>query len=233
MSLRIPHLISVLTLLTAANLHAAPIVIGLPAVSESGNCLPFSCAEIYRMEVYQQAYLASAFPGPFLISALEFYHTQLPAEELVDAGTFTLGLGYTTRPVDLLDLTDPANNVSSPIQMFYTGPIPQLSNSILRFTGIPFLYDPAQGNLLLVVTQAGAVDPVGPDDPRLALFLDQADSPTSSNRAFFGGGMFGNDGGLITGFQTPVPEPRSSLLMMSGMVALAGWLTWRRHTRGA
>lgn len=221
-------LIYVLTLTVVApvNSNAADIVVGLPAVDENGNCLPFSCAHAYSLVTYQQAYASTAFSGPTTITGLEFYNTEYQSPGTLNSGVYSLGFGYTSQPVNALDLTDPANNINSPIQTFFTGSLPSLLNGVLRFNGNPFLYDPSLGNLLLVVTPFNAAN-----SDILWVFLDQAAGTNATNRALFTtNSTFGNDGGLITGFvTTAIPEPGSSLLMTSGIAA--AWLSSRSKRR--
>lgn len=119
----------------------ADVIIGLPAIVNNGNCIPFGCPGSYPITTYQEDYTSTAFPGPVTITGIDFFNTEfiggVPA-----AGTYDFSLSYTSKPVGALDLTNPANNITSGSQAFFGGSLPGLSGGMLDFTGTPFSYDP-------------------------------------------------------------------------------------------
>ena len=160
----------------------ADVIIGLPAVPNQGNCIPFSCAGFFQLNTYQQVYSAGAFSGPVDITGIDFFDTQILPNGTVDSGTYTLSLSYTSKPVGGLDLSNPANNSTSGAQVFFSGSLPNFVGGMLDFVGAPFIYDPTLGNLLLTVSISGATD-------NGLVFFDQAQSLTDTTRAFFGGAV--------------------------------------------
>jgi hypothetical protein len=196
----------------------AGVVAGLPAATGTGNCIPFGCAGAYGISTFQEIYASAAFAGPMTIAEIDFFSTQLTGG-IQDSGTYTLSFSYSSKLVEALDLTNPANNISFGSQMFFSGHLPNLSGSTLSFTGTPFQYNPALGNLLLTVGVSGAVDDAS------SLFLDANATQTQVSRAWFGTTSGGNDsvgfpGPLVTQFDT-VPEPTNMLMFGGGLLALA------------
>lgn len=217
------------------------ITLGLPAKANTGNCDPFGCAEFFGLEAYQQVYSSAAFSGPVAIDEITFFDTVVHNGGEPDSGNYTLSFSYTAMPLDGLDLTNATNDITSGSQAFFSGDLPALSGNELSFQGTPFIYNPADGNLLLTVTVSNSSDNYPP------LYLDEAGSTGQTTNAYFGAYLGqaisgGNDiGGLVTQFSDnappgppgSVPEPASWLLLLSGL-ALGGIAraVKRRHTAG-
>jgi hypothetical protein len=181
-------------------LLAPTVVVGLPAFPSSGNCIPFGCPAHFGTTTYQQVYASNTFPGAVSITGIDFLNTQFLNGAVPAGGTYTLSLSYTSKSPGVLDLTNPANNITSGSQTFFSGTLPAISDGVMAFTGTPFAYDPALGNLLLTVRVSGGIDS--------SLFLDFSQTPTTqTGRAFFGTTTGGNDGGLVTAFITAVTAP--------------------------
>ncbi len=215
------------------------LVVGDPPMLGTGNCDPFGCPGFFGLTTYQQVYLSSAFPGEISISGLSFY------EGLHNGGTpaggnFTLSFSYSSDAPGDLSLSNPNNNISTGDESFFAGALPSLTRqglqNVLIITGTPFVYNPADGNLLVTVSVTGAKD----QSP--VLYLEQAAcGPTTvcppgsslvTSNAYFGSKSNGGNtvGGLITGFDyttvtSSVPEPGSLLLMLGG----AGLILYRRR----
>ena len=188
-------------------LLADTIIIGQPPAHGTGDCDPFGCAGAFGLGTYQQVYASDAFSGPLTIVMLTFYDTQVLNNGVPDQGTYTLSMSYTGKSPGMLDLTNPSNNIGSNSQTFFTGKLPSPTigpNGVrtLVFSGTPYSYDPATGNLLLTITVSAAVD----QSP--ILYLDRAAYTAVTTNAYFGivNGVpvsGGNDiGGLVTGFST-------------------------------
>lgn len=219
-------------------LQANMLVVGDPPMLGTGNCDPFGCPGFFGLTTYQQVYLSSAFPGQISISGLSFY------EGLHNGGTpaggnFTLSFSYSTDAPGDLSLSNPNDNIASGDESFFSGALPSLTReglqNVLVLNGTPFVYNPADGNLLVTVTVTGAKD----QSP--LLYLEEAAcGPTTvcppgsslvTSNAYFGKANGGNTvGGLITGFDyttitSSVPEPGSFLLILGG----AGLVLYRRQ----
>lgn len=220
--------------LAGLSLQASDLILGDPPMLGTGNCDPFGCPGFVGLGTYQQVYLSTAFPGEIAIAGLTFFEGQVLSNGGMPAGgTYTLSFSYTTAGPATLNLTDPGLNVGSGSAGFFSGTLPTLTpegaGKELIIMGTPFVYNPADGNLLLTVTVTN------PSNPGPALYLNEAacgpktfcppGSSVVSGSAYFGtmnGGNF--NGGLVTGFDysaiTATPEPVSLLLVLGGIAAI-------------
>jgi len=211
----------------------------------TGNCDPFGCPGFFGLGTYQQVYLSSAFPGAIDIEGLTFYEGQVTHNGGLPAtGTYTLSFSYTSFDPGELNLASPSNNIGADNETFFTGSLPVLtpegSGAWLVISGTPFVYNPADGNLLLTVTYSGSANPYNP------LYLNTpqcgpetycpSGTPVVSGSAYFGtAGNGGNyDGGLTTGFDyapaVGTPEPASLILTLAGL-GLVAFFYRRRSSR--
>ena len=165
----------------------------------------------FRLGTYQQVYLSLAFPETISIEGLTFFESQVLNGAVPATGSFTLSFSYTSFAPGDLNLTSPEANISGELDEFFSGTLPALtpkgSGDELIITGAPFVYDPADGNLLLTIAVTGAANSAPP------LFLNEAQCgpvticPTGisvvSSNAYFGTSNGGNQAvdwslGLIT-----------------------------------
>jgi hypothetical protein len=200
--------------------NAAIVTVGLPAIPNNGNCIPFSCPVLQGLTAFQQVYTDTAFSGVFVISGIEFFNTQfLNGNTALAGGTYTLSLSTTSRPVGGLDPTSPTNNLGPDNQIFFSGPLGSVSGGVKVFAGTPFSYNPALGNLLLTVTFTS------PSDSPF-VFLDQSQTEAATSFAAFT--TFGTfaEPGLVTAFTTSVPEP-STLVMVALALGLCCLVRYR------
>jgi PEP-CTERM motif-containing protein len=232
--------IAIIVVFAGFSLHATTLVLGNPPMLGSGNCDPFGCPGFIGLGTYQQVYLSSAFPTSISIAGLTFYEGQVFNGGVPSGGTYTISFSYTSFDPGGLSTVSPGDNETSGTQTFFTGTLPALTPETggfyLNITGTPFVYNPADGNLLLTVSVTGATS-TGP-----VLYLNEAacgpktSCPTGatvvSGDVYFGTTNGGNvQGGLVTGFDytslLSTPEPASLLLVLTG-VALIGARLRRR-----
>lgn len=217
MHCRASFLVAVAMLVCSASSLQAGVVVGLPAVVGNGDCIPFGCPATFGTTTYQQVYSSAAFSGSIDINTIAFFNTEYLNGGKPASGTYGLSFSYTSKAVGALDTVNPANNITSGSQAFFSGSLPGISGGELTFAGSSFLYNPTLGNLLLTVSVSSGADG--------GLFLDMYDSslqigPPQTSRAYFGEWDGGNDFiALVTEFDN-VPEPNTMLLLAIGIGAL-------------
>lgn len=221
--------------LAGASLQADTIVLGIPAVS--ANCDPIGCPTFFGLGTYQQVYLGNAFPGAMTIDDIGFYQSEVLGNGgQLAGGTFALSLSYTTAsPLGGLDVSNgPSANIEPGTEeQFFTGTLPAFTpyatENILTFSGTPFAYNPADGNLLLTVSVTGGTDSTP------YLFMDETGTTPVTSSAYFGTGNGANSTGLVTGINytpatgTSTPEPASLVLVLAG-IGLIGYKVRRHRT---
>lgn len=226
-------------LATAALPAAADVIVGAPALANTGNCFPFGCD--YEAQ-YQQVYNASAFSGPITIVDLEFFNTQYHfTSSQLPSGSYTITLA--TLPSSHTISSNYASNLasSSNVSEVWSGNInqPWSFGSTLHIPlSSAYDYDPSAGNLLLDVVAANVSLPSGG-----VTVFDATDS-ADVTRIFCLSGISCTDGqiaanyGLVTGFSTKegpvsVPEPGTLSLVALQVLGLAGVGIWTRRRRTA
>jgi len=233
-------------LLAAGSARATAVVVPGSAAATEGNDnngFPFNIGAFgISSQRYQQVYSAAAFSAPLSITDILFRPDAFTGSAFSSTlGSVEIDLSTTSAAVDALSSTF-ANNVGGDDAIVFNGAL-SLSSSftgpaggpkdfdILIHLTTPFLYNPANGNLLMDVrnfnggttTPFDSVNTAGDAVSRALTFSGGVNSPTAD------GGV--NTTGLVTEFLgTSIPEPGSLALLLSGGLALAA-LRYRPRLR--
>ncbi len=199
-----------ITILVLLGCAQADIIIGNPPNTD--NCIPFSCRSIDNGN-YEQIYNSTAFGQSINIGDISFYNTFFnnPNQGVANLN-FSLYLATTAQSVP--DGSIPNNAVLFGNYSLNGGA--WTFNDTLTFAGAAYNYDPNQGNLELILETNGGSDP----NSRAFTYFD-ANSAGPFSRWCAACGS--NPGfGLVTGFETAVPEPGTLLLTGTSLVAFVG-----------
>jgi PEP-CTERM motif len=196
----------------------------------SGNCFPFGCDLGFPSTYYQQVYSASAFSNAGFITGLDFF-IQPDFQYNLNTMNFTMSLSTTSLGLNVdgsggISSSNPDANLGADNALFGNFSISGAAPSTLSFTGVPFYYDPALGNLLLDIRVTSLT---GADPSLRSFYQEQQDAPLFSRATDFGTEFEGV--GLVTQFDYgPVPEPGTMTLLATGLAGMAG-AGWRRRKR--
>jgi hypothetical protein len=231
---------------TLSPVNAQNVVVPNALANVEGNAnngLPFNISAFnLTSERYQQVYGSGDFgaiTGPTLITAITFRPDSGGAAFNSTLPNVQINLSTTAAAVDALSTTF-ANNVGANDTVVFSGALPLSSNAIggpphnfdiVITLQTPFLYNPANGNLLMDVrnfggggtTQFDAVSTVGDAVSRVGTFTTgNVNSPTAD---------FSDSLGLVTQFtfSASVPEPSVVLLLGTTVVGSAVYVRYRRR----
>ena len=200
--------------LLAPAVGAQQVTVG---TNNGGNCYPFICMAGDGVPTrYQQVYTASAFTsGQININALTFYLSSGSAS--ADGNNYDIYLSTTSAVVNALS-SSPNANVGGNNTLFYSGTIGGPVNPQFTISGLPFLYDPSAGNLLMDVFISGS------NAQSYVAFMDADGSGTQTSRTWnYQGTTYVDEIGLVTTFDTSaaVPEPATMVLFATGLAGIA------------
>lgn len=167
---------------------------------------------------YQQAYASADFTGPISITGIDF----LDGIGFLGLGptTYTLSLSTITAGIDTLSDTNFDSNLGADNTLFETVALSGFAPTTLSFTGGPFQYDPANGNLLLDISVSPSVSSA---DPAAYAAMSGDATGIFSRYQNFSEGTVG--WGLVTEFDfSSVPEPSTYIPVVLGIV----WIASRR-----
>lgn len=222
-------ILKVLTLVAVLSatmlMHASSVTVGS---MDSGNCYPFMCNDsgtsVGQSIDYQQAYVSTAFSGPFTVSSISWGHWTGAAGDVILGGSYTFYWGYSAVGLGLTS-SFASNYLGSPT-LLGTATVPTggvTYGTTLTLSGFaPFTYNPATADLILeiVVTNQDNV-PNGSGNG-----YNWADyTGTQTVRAYcLDSGSCGTAGlgALVTTFNSTVPEPGTMVMFGSGLLGLAG-----------
>ena len=179
------------------------------ATPNSGNCIPFNCnvaGQIANVD-YQQVYTSAAFAGPTTLSSLTLYNWGLGGNSLVIGGTYSVYLSTTSAAVDGLNGTNLALNRGPDWTVFGSFLAGTDTNPSITINGIPFSYNPANGNLLLEIFGLG-----------------QANICNGCGNSYMAVDTSGSVGSRALAYTTAIPEPGTLVMFGSGIIGLAGLL---------
>jgi hypothetical protein len=119
-------------------------------VANYGSCYPFSCAASSGISLFQQVFKGSSFTGAGYITSFDqTLYTELDyGPGILDSATYEIGFStQSTYPLS----PSPVDNIGLDYAAFGVYSLGGLSPNVLSFSGTPFYFDPAQGNLVMTV----------------------------------------------------------------------------------
>jgi hypothetical protein len=213
-------LVGLLALGVAGKL-AADVLISGGGGQINQDCVPFGCS-LQSQEIIDK----SLFSGPITINKLTFFNNT--GSGTFDPATYTFKLSTTSASVGSPSGVFAAN-VGPDEQVFTTtvipgGPIP----ASFSFTGVPFHYDPALGNLLIEIDKPDSAN-------TFSGFTDNNSNFSGVSRVWsldnsgVGNVNTGYAPVVQIGTESVIPEPATLTLAGLGFLGLVGYGARKRR----
>jgi hypothetical protein len=200
--------------ISTSSLFAASLTVG---TNTGGNAFPFGQPVGGVGTRYQEAYSSTLFSGPIAITGIDFF---LSSAGTLWGGTYTLSLSTISADVNTLSDSNFDSNRGANNTLFTSVALSGAAPSTLSFTGGPFSYNPAQGNLLLDIQITNLANV-----PGTAAFQDGDGAGPATIARYHNFGIATTGFGLVTRFDfaaVNTPEPGTFVLLGAGLLAIAG-----------
>lgn len=184
----------------------------------TGNCYPFACiAEDNPAAVYQQVYNAAAFGGPVEIFGADFFQD---AAGPMNSATYEISW-YISATAYLNSSTTLADNLGAMLADWGSISVSGSMPAVFSISGPSFVYNPADGDLLLQVSATGITF-----NADYGSFFEADDNDDQTYRNFDGDDLLANEtSALVTELALEpvdgaVPVPAAAPLLAAGLFGL-------------